>query len=232
MDTKTPGTLANKLLAALPRADNEALQSHLTVVPLVQGTVLFEADQEVDHVFFPLSGMVSMLAVLKNGNAVETATIGREGVVGAMAGLGLHKSRVRAVIQLASSVARIPSSEFRKATANSPAISNLCIRYNEVLLAQARVTAACNISHPVEARFCRWLLQSRDRADSETVPLTQEFLSEMLGVRRTSVTEVAVKMQEAGAISYSRGIIKIINREKLREISCECYDTLREDAPH
>ena len=102
MDTKTPGTLANKLLAALPRADNEALQSHLTVVPLVQGTVLFEADQEVDHVFFPLSGMVSMLAVLKNGNAVETATIGREGVVGAMAGLGLHKSRVRAVIQLAS----------------------------------------------------------------------------------------------------------------------------------
>ena len=94
------------------------------------------------------------------------------------------------------------------------------------------MTAACNISHPVEARFCRWLLQSRDRADSETVPLTQEFLSEMLGVRRTSVTEVAVKMQEAGAISYSRGIIKIINREKLREISCECYDTLREDAPH
>ena len=156
--------------------------------------------------------------------------MGREGVVGAMAGLGLHKSRVRAVIQLASTVARIPAPQFRKLIAASPAMSNLCIRYNEVLLAQARVTAACNLSHSVEARFCRWLLQSRDRAESDTVPLTQEFLSEMLGVRRTSVTEVAIKMQDAGAISYSRGIIKIVDLEKLKEISCECYETLREQA--
>ena len=102
--------------------------------------------------------------------------------------------------------------------------------YNETLLTQARMTAACNISHPIEARFCRWLLQSRDRAESDTVPLTQEFFSEMLGVRRTSVSEVAVKMQEAGAISYSRGIIKIVNLQMLREISCECYETLRDKA--
>jgi CRP-like cAMP-binding protein len=230
LDTKTPGALANKLLAALPHADNEALKTHFTVVPLAQGTVLFDVGQEVDQIFFPLSGMVSLLVVLKNGNAIETATIGREGVVGAMAGLGLHKSRVRAVIQLVSYVARIPAPQFRKATASSPAISNLCIRYNETLLAQARVTAACNLSHPMEARFCRWLLQSRDRAESDTVPLTQEFISEMLGVRRTSVTEVAIKMQDAGAISYSRGIIKIVDLGKLKEISCECYETLREEA--
>ena len=230
LDTKTPGALANKLLAALPHADNEALKTHFTVVPLAQGTVLFDVGQEVDQIFFPLSGMVSLLVVLKNGNAIETATIGREGVVGAMAGLGLHKSRVRAVIQLVSYVARIPAPQFRKATASSPAISNLCIRYNETLLAQARVTAACNLLHPMEARFCRWLLQSRDRAESDTVPLTQEFISEMLGARRTSVTEVAIKMQDAGAISYSRGIIKIVDLEKLKEISCECYETLREEA--
>lgn len=232
MDTKAPSALTNKLLAALSHADNEALKTHFTIVPLKQGTVLFNVDQEVDQIFFPLGGMVSLLVVLKNGNAVETATVGREGVVGAMAGLGLHKSRVRAVIQLASTIARIPAPQFRKIIASSPAISNLCIRYNETLLAQARVTAACNISHSVEARFCRWLLQSRDRAESETVPLTQEFLSEMLGVRRTSVTEVAIKMQDAGAISYSRGIIKIVDLQKLKDISCECYETLREEASH
>jgi CRP-like cAMP-binding protein len=231
VDTRTPSVSANKLLAALPHVDLTSLSDHFTIVPMRQGTVLFHADDEVDHIYFPLSGMVSMLVVLKNGDAIETATVGREGVVGAMAGLGLHKSRVRAVIQLESVVARIPSSQFRKVAAKSPAIFNLCIRYNETLLAQARVTAACNLSHSVEARFSRWLLQSRDRAESNTVPLTQQFLSEMLGVRRTSVTEVAVKMQDAGAISYSRGIIKIVDLIKLKSISCECYETLREEAP-
>lgn len=231
MDTHTTSALANRLLASLPHADFESLNSHLTIVPMAQGFLLFDVDQEVDQVYFPLSGMVSLLVVLKNGNAVETATIGREGVVGAMAGLGLHKSRVRAVIQLASAVARIPAPQFRKVIASSTAIGNLCIRYNEALLSQARVTAACNISHSVEARFCRWLLQCRDRAESDTVPLTQEFLSEMLGVRRTSVTEVAIKMQGAGAISYTRGIIKIVDLQKLEDISCECYETLRRETP-
>ena len=127
LDTHTPSALANRLLASLPHADFEALKSHLTIVPMAQGFLLFDVDQEVDQVYFPLSGMVSLLVVLKNGNAVETATIGREGVVGAMAGLGLHKSRVRAVIQLASTVARIPAPQFRKAIASSTAIGNLCI---------------------------------------------------------------------------------------------------------
>jgi len=176
--------------------------------------------------------LTSLLVVLKNGNAIETATVGREGVVGAMAGLGMHSSRVRAVIQLSGVIARIPAPQFRKIAAASKAISKLCINYNETLLAQARITAACNIAHHVEARFCRWLLQSRDRAESDTVPLTQEFLSEMLGVRRTSVTEVAIKMQDAGVISYARGIIKIVDLAKLKELSCECYETLRSETSH
>jgi CRP-like cAMP-binding protein len=172
---------------------------------MAQEDVLFEVGDEVDQIIFPLSGMVSLQVVLQNGNAVETATVGREGVVGATAGLGRHKSGVRGVIQLSSVVASIPAFQFRKLLAASPAIASLCIRYNEVLLAQARVTAACNLSHVIESRFCRWLLQSRDRAESDTIPLTQEFLSEMLGVRRTSVTEVAKKVQDAGLTSYSRG---------------------------
>jgi len=231
LDIQTASPLANKLLAALPHPDSSSLFAHFTVVPMAQGTVLIDVDDEVDQVFFPLSGMVSLLVVLKNGNAIETATVGREGVVGAMAGLGLHRSGVRAVVQLGGSFARIPAPQFRKATANSAAISNLCIRYNEALLTEARVTAACNLSHSVEARFCRWLLQSRDHAESDTVPLTQEFLSQMLGVRRTSVTEVAIKMQDAGVISYSRGIIKIVDLQKLKDVSCECYETLRDETP-
>ena len=107
---------------------SEALRTHFTVVPLAQGTVLFEVDEEVDQVFFPLSGMISLLVILRNGDAIETATVGREGVVGAMAGLGLHTSRVRVVIQLAGYVARLPAVQLRKAAATSAAISNLCIR--------------------------------------------------------------------------------------------------------
>jgi Crp-like helix-turn-helix domain len=171
VDAKTPGLLANKLLAALPHDDLSLLQGHFTIEPLAQNTSLFNVDDEVEQVSFPLSGMVSLLVILNNGDAVETATVGREGVV------------------------------------------------------------ACNISHQVEARFCRWLLQSHDRAESDTVPLTQEFLSEMLGVRRTSVTQVAIKMQDAGVISYTRGIIKILDLASLKKLSCECYETLRDETP-
>jgi CRP-like cAMP-binding protein len=228
MDGKAPGLSASKLLAALPRDDFKLLESHFALMPLMQRTQLFDAGDEVEQVTFPLSGMVSLLVVLKSGDAIETATIGREGVVGAMAGLGLHKSRIRAVIQLPGIFAGISSVQFRKTVAASKAISDMSIRYNETLLAQARITAACNISHAIEARFCRRLLQSRDRAESDAVPLTQEFLSEMLGVRRTSITEVAVRMQDAGVISYTRGIIKVIDLAKLKELSCECYETLRD----
>src|SRR5207253_5109473 len=120
--------------------------------------------------------------------AIETTTVGREGVVGAMAGLGLYKSLVRVVVQLRLAASRIGASQFRKAVAASEAIRDLSVHFSEVLLTQARVTAACNALHPVEARLCRWLLQSADRAGSDTVALTQELLAEMLGVRRTSVT--------------------------------------------
>ena len=229
MDTKVLTLTANKLLAALPHDDLKLLESQLTPAPMKQRVLVFDVGDEVEHVTFPLGGMISLLVVLNNGEAVETATVGREGVVGAMAGLGLHTSRVRAMVQLSGVFARISATQFRRAVSGSKALSDMCVRYNEALLAQARTTAACNVSHRIEARFCRWLLQSRDCAESDTVPLTQEFLSEMLGVRRTSVTEVAVKMQEKGVISYSRGIINVVDLAKLKELSCECYETLRGD---
>src|SRR5450756_1746197 len=216
----------NKLLASLPRDHFDRLLPHLVTVTLPQGDVLVEAGDEVDQIYFPHYGMLSLLAVLRDGKAIETATVGREGVVGAMAGLGLYKSLVRVVVQMPLAVSRIAASHFRTVAATSDPVRNLCIRYNEVLLSQARVTAACNALHSIEARFCRWLLQCADRAGSETVPLTQEFLAEMLGVRRTSVTEVASKVQAMGLITYSRGVIRILDRPALLRMSCECYQTL------
>src|SRR5712672_2044810 len=216
--------LDNKLLASLPRAHFDRLLPHLATIHLEQGAVMTEAGEEVDQIYFPHYGMLSLLAVLRDGKAI--ATVGREGVVGAMAGLGLYKSLVRVVVQMPMACSRIPATHFRTAVAASEPLRNLCIRYNEVLLSQARVTAACNALHSIEARFCRWLLQSADRAATDTVMLTQEFLAEMLGVRRTSVTEVASKVQNAGAINYSRGQITILKRSALEKMSCECYQTL------
>jgi CRP-like cAMP-binding protein len=218
--------LDNKLLASLPRDHFDRLLPNLVAVNLPQGLVLNEAGDEVDQVYFPHSGMLSLLAVLRDGKAIETATVGSEGVVGAMAGLGLHKSQVRVVVQMQMSGSKISASHLRTVAAGSDPVRNLCIRYNEVLLSQARVTAACNALHSIEARFCRWLLQSADRAASDTVNLTQEFLAEMLGVRRTSVTEVASKVQNAGVITYTRGVIRILDRPALLRMSCECYETL------
>jgi CRP-like cAMP-binding protein len=222
--------MENKLLAGLPREHFNALAPHMATVTFSQNTILLETGDEVDQVYFPHSGMLSLLAVMRDGKAIETATVGREGVVGAMSGLGLYRSMVRAVVQLPMTGTKIASAHFRKAAAGNEVLRTMCIQYNEVLLTQARITAACNALHPVEERFARWLLQSSDRAENNTVGLTQELMAEMLGVRRTSVTEVAGKLQAAGMISYSRGIIKIVDRTALGRVSCECYETLQEQS--
>ena len=158
--------LDNKLLSALPRDQLDLLAPHMSTSNLAQGFVVLESGDEFDQVYFPHNGMLSLLTVMRDGKAIEVATVGREGVVGAMAGLGLYKSSARVVVQLPLSVTRIAASQFRKIVDNSNSVRNLCLHYNEVLLLQARVTVACNALHPVESRFCRWLLQSADRAES------------------------------------------------------------------
>jgi len=219
----------NKLLAALPPAHFDRLAPHLLSQPLIQGLVLLEPGAKFDQVYFPHSGMLSLLVVMRHEEkAVETATVGREGVVGAMTGLGDPESSVRVVVQLPTTVSAITASKFREIAKKSDAIRAMCLRFNEVLLLQARVSAACNILHPAESRFCRWLLQSADRAESDTVGLTQDFLAEMLGLRRTSVSDVAAKIQALGVITYSRGRIEIVDRPALERLSCECYETLLE----
>jgi CRP-like cAMP-binding protein len=224
----TNDPLANRLLADLPRSDFDLIRSHLSIGPFARGTVLAESGDEIDQVYFPLTGMISLLTILKDGRAVETGTVGRNGVFGGTAAFGLHKSKVRGIVQVPIVAATLSASQLRRVAGNSRVLYNLCIGFNEVLLSQARVTAACNALHMIEARFCRWLLQTSEVSGSRTVTLTQEFLAEMLGVRRTSVTEVATKLQSAGLISYSRGVINILDDVGLREKSCECFETLRE----
>ena len=223
-----PDPRSNKLLAALPPQDLQFLIPHFVTMKLAQGTILCEPGDDVADVYFPLSGAVSLLVVMRDGKAIETGTVGRVGIVGAMSGIAPCKWQVRAIAQLPMFAGKIASAELSKAVSSSKAIADLCLRSNEGLLTQARIGAACNAVHRLEARFCRWLLQTRDAAESDTIVLTHEFLAQILGVRRTSLTEVANKIQAAGAISYSRGVIKMTDLDALRAMACECYETLRE----
>jgi CRP-like cAMP-binding protein len=222
-----PDPRRNKLLAELPPQDLQFLIPHFVTMKLAQGTILCEPGVDVDHVYFPMSGAVSLLVVMRDGKTIETGTVGCEGVVGAVSGIGPSKWQVRVIAQLPMFARKIASTEFRKAVSSNKAIADLCLRGNEGLLTQARIGAACNAVHRFEARFCRWLLQTRDRAKSDTIMLTHEFLAQMLGVRRQTVTETSIKIEAAGAIVCSRGLIEIIDLDAVKALSCECYETLR-----
>lgn len=217
----------NRLLSTLSLTESARLKPFLTAITLKQGVVLNEPGDEMESIIFPHSGMVSLLAIMNDGSAVETATIGPEGVVGAMAGLGLHTTLTRAVVQTPLVAVQIGAARFRKAVEASEELRDLIVRYNDALLGQVQITAACNALHPIQARLARWILQTKDRVEGDIIPLTQQLLSEMLGVRRSSVSEVATVLQNAGLIRYRRGAIEITNREGLEAASCECYQTIR-----
>ena len=217
----------NLLLGALPAPDMALLKPHMRDVALTQGTVLQEQGERIDQVYFPHAGIVSLLVVMQHGTAVETATIGREGAIGSLAGLGIRHSHTRAVVQVAGTASRITASQFRAAANKSEAIREVIVSYAETLLIQVQQSAACNALHDVESRLSRWLLQARDRVDGDTIQLTHEFLSQMLGVRRTTVTVVATELQRAGLIRYQRGHIQIVDRPGLEARACECYAAVR-----
>jgi CRP-like cAMP-binding protein len=218
---------ANRLLMSLDKADFALLVPHLRTVPLVQGQVLQEQETRVEQVYFPLSGVVSLISVMQGGEVVETATIGREGAVGAFGGLGPWNAFSRAVVRLPGTAAVMSVAHFQAAVGQSDRIRNLILRYKEALLAQVQQTAACNALHPLEARLARWLLQTLDRTEDPKLPLTQDFMAQMLAVRRTTVTLIAGQLQEAGLISYRRGLVVVLDRPRLEEAACECYRTIR-----
>jgi CRP-like cAMP-binding protein len=217
----------NRLLAALRPRDFALLAPHLMDLHFKQDVVLQEADDPIKFVYFPQSGMISVLAAMQEGKAVETATIGREGAVGIMAGLGGRRAAGRAVIQVEGRSSQISATSFRAAVDRSDGIRDLTVRYNDTQMGLIQQSAGCNALHHAEKRLCRWLLQTRDRSDSDVLSLTHEFLSEMLGVQRTSVTLIARQLQAEGLVNYRRGRIEITDRAGLEKKACECYEVTR-----
>ena len=218
---------SNRLLHALPEAEFETLRPHISVVELVRETVLAEAGAPLTYVYLPHSGVISLMVSLSEGQTVDVAMVGRDSVVGALAALDGGISLTDAVVRLPGTASIVGVADFRAAADRSAAFRTLLARHEQALIAQAQQSAACNASHSVEARLTRWLLRARDLWDSETLPLTQEFLAQMIGVQRNAVSIVAHELQRAGIIRYSRGQIEITNVEGLRETSCECYHAVK-----
>ncbi len=230
---KSRAETRNHLLSSLPPAEYALLEPHLKDVPLKQGTILVEQGENIEHVYFPHSGMVSVVIVLADGEkAVETATVGREGAIGAVAALGPRLATARAIVQVAGNGSRLPARQLQAIAKQSSFLHDYIVRYQEMLLHQAQQSTACNALHEARPRLCRWLLQTRDRLDSDLIALTQEFLAQMLGVRRTTVTELARGLQKKGLVRYKRGKIEILDRDGLEECACECYGALRKQADY
>jgi CRP-like cAMP-binding protein len=217
----------NHLLASLPAADFEALRPHLQPVELRHEIILFDVGDEIDCVYFPHDGVVSLVVNLTSGETIETGLIGRDSLVGGTSALDGKVSLNRAIVQIAGAASALGLDHLRSLADASMAFRTALIRHQQLILVQAQQSAACNITHTVEARLARSLLRCRDLTDSDDLALTQEFVAQMLGVRRSSVSLVAGTLQHAGLIRYRRGHIRILDVEGLRDAACECYETVR-----
>jgi CRP-like cAMP-binding protein len=214
----------NDLLAALPAPEFARLLPHLKPLLLNEGDILQQPGQRVQYVCFPFSGMICILSVMRDGKMVETRIVGREGALGAFAAFSPAAATSRAIVQVRGDGVKLPVSALQKLVRESEKVRDLVWRYKMSLVQQAGQLAACNALHSAEERLARWLLKTSDLIGSDTVPLTQEALSQMLGVRRTTVTAIARGFQDGSLIRYRRGRIQILSREKLRRASCECYE--------
>lgn len=223
--TPLPGS-QNRLLEALPAADHALIAPHLVSVDIERGRLLYDPGDRIDTVYFPIDGVISLMTLMENGAAIESATIGREGALGLMAAVAPRQSLSRAIVQTPTRALRMGAAQLHDAWEKSPPLRDLIDRHNEALFGHTIQSVACNALHSVESRFCRWLLTCHDRISSDTVALTQEFLADMLGVQRTTVTAVARSLQEKGAIRYRRGVVDIMDRGILEQLTCECYGVI------
>jgi CRP-like cAMP-binding protein len=217
----------NWLLASLSPSDIAALRPYLKLIHLEHQKVLFETGDIIKAAYFPISAVISLVVGLSTGEMVEAAMVGRDGLVGASAALDGKISLSRAIVQLSGTAGMCEVDALKSAALQSTTLLSTLVRHEQTLYSQAQQSAACLASHHVEPRLCRWLLRARDLSGSDTLNFTQEFLAEMLGVRRTSVTVVARTLQSAGMVKYARGKIQITDVEALREAACECYETVR-----
>lgn len=219
----------NRLLRALPPAEYQRLLAHLTPVPLPFRQMLFRKDQPIEEVYFVRSGVVSMVTLLEDGTIVEVATIGNEGMVGLPAYLGADSIALETFVQVPGDGLRMATGALREEVANGGALGRLLQRYTQAIFVQIAQGVACNRIHTIEERLARWLLQTQDRVGAPEFPLTQEFIAQMLGVRRPSVNLAARTLQQAGLIRYTRGKITILDRAALESAACECYALIQQE---
>ena len=217
----------NRLLQTLNAADFEAIRPHLQVVDLIRETVLAEAGNPPSQAFFPHSGIVSLVVNLSDGQAVEVAMIGRDGIIGSVEALGDGIALTDAVVLCPGTASVLNIGDLKPIADRSATFRNLLARHAQALFVQAQQSAACNAAHSVEERLSRWLLRTQDLWDGETLPMTQELLARMIGVQRNAVSIVAHALQQAGVLSYSRGQIQILDATALTTTSCECYQAVR-----
>jgi CRP-like cAMP-binding protein len=217
----------NRLLASLPGKILAEIEPHLKPVELTHGAILAESGSTIDRVYFPHSGVISLVVELSFGDMIETAMVGRDGAFNAGSALDGRVSLNKAIVQVAGAGSTIDAEKLRSIANQHEPFRSILIRHDQVLFAQSQQSAACNASHTVENRMCKWLLRMRDLAQSDDLVLTQDFLAQMLGVRRPSVSIVANTLQRAGLIKYRRGHIRILDLAAVEEGACECYATVK-----
>jgi CRP-like cAMP-binding protein len=219
----------NHLLAALPVDEYERLSSHLQPVAFALGEVVYEFAGQLDYIFFPTTAIISLLYTMENGSTAEMGLTGNDGVVGIALFMGGGTMPNRAVVQSAGGALRMKAKVLRDEFALGGKFQRLLLRYTQALITQISQTAVCNRLHSVEQQLCRWLLLSHDRLNTDELVMTQELIADMLGVRREGVTVAAGRLQDYGAISYVRGRIQILNRQKLEQAVCECYRVVKDE---
>jgi CRP-like cAMP-binding protein len=220
----------NRLLAALPPDAQRRVFPHMKLQKLPLGSVVYEAGQAVSYVYFPTDSIVSLLYVMLDGASAEISVVGNEGIVGIAVFMGGESTPSRAIVQSGGSAFRLPATELRKEFNGHPEMRMLMLRYTQTLITQMAQTAVCNRHHSIDQQLCRWLLLSLDRLPDNRLKMTQELIANMLGVRREGVTEAAGKLQRLGVIEYKRGHITVLDRSKLEELCCECYEVVKREA--
>jgi CRP-like cAMP-binding protein len=222
-------TNANRLLASLPAEDYERMLRNLKPVTFSLGEIIYEPLGLMEYVYFPTTAHISLIYTMENGATAEVGLVGNEGVVGVALFMGGDKTPNRAVVQGAGDALRMSAEAMQEEFKRGGAFQLLLLRYTQWLITQISQTAVCNRLHSTEQRLCRWVLMTHDRANSDKLQMTHEFISHMLGIQREGVSLAAHRLQKDGAISYRRGIIKILDRQKLEERACECYQVVRSE---
>lgn len=224
-----PEPQQNHLLAALSPEVQGRLFPHLELVPLPLRALLYESRRPMRHVYFPTNSIISLQYVMENGASTAILVVGNEGLMGITLFMGGESTLSRSLVQSAGYAYRLPRSRVKEEFNRHGQLLVLMLRYTQALITQVAQTAVCNRHHSIDQQLCRWLLLSMDRLSHNHLTMTQQFIGNMLGVRREGVTQAASKLQQLGVISYSRGSIKVINRAKLETLSCECYGVVKKE---